>query len=72
MKILGTLKNSNTNKHLIVCNHLVSILIFLPVAIYSVPDGTMTTMFEGQTGGITHLAFSKDGNYLFAGGRKVS
>ena len=41
------------------------------VAIYNVPDGSMTAMFEGQSGGITHVSFSKDGNYLFAGGRKV-
>ena len=41
------------------------------VAIYNIPDGSMTAMFEGQSGGITHVSFSKDGNYLFAGGRKV-
>ncbi|KAK7090560.1 telomerase Cajal body protein 1-like [Littorina saxatilis] len=40
------------------------------VAIYDIPSGTMTMMFEGQSGGITHVTFSKDGNYLFAGGRK--
>ena len=31
----------------------------------------MQFMFEGQQGGVTHIEFSKDGNYLFTGGRKV-
>ncbi|KAL8563474.1 hypothetical protein ACOMHN_011953 [Nucella lapillus] len=40
------------------------------VAIYDLPSGAMTLAFEGQVGGITHVSFSPDGNYLFAGGRK--
>ncbi|XP_076453648.1 telomerase Cajal body protein 1-like [Babylonia areolata] len=40
------------------------------VAIYDIPNGAMNLAFEGQPGGITHIVFSKDGNYVFAGGRK--
>ena len=28
-------------------------------------------MVKGHSGGITHLVFSANGNYLFSGGRKV-
>jgi hypothetical protein len=28
-------------------------------------------MFEGQQGGVTHIAFSPDGTKLYSGGRKV-
>ena len=31
----------------------------------------MEYMFEGQQGGVTHIEFSKDGKYLYTGGRKV-
>ena len=51
-----------------VCVH---VMWHFSVAIYDVTKGAMTAMFEGQSGGVTHVVFSKDGNYLFAGGRKV-
>ena len=37
---------------------------------YSEPDGMMTVMFQGQQGGVTHVAFSPDGTKLYSGGRK--
>lgn len=40
-------------------------------AIYCEHTLTAQMMFEGQVGGVTHLLFSNDGYYLFAGGRKV-
>ena len=43
----------------------------LSVALYHEPDGNMLCMFEGQQGGVTHIAFSPDGTKLYSGGRKV-
>ena len=41
------------------------------MAVYSEPKGDMVCMFQGQQGGITHIAFSPDGNKLYTGARKV-
>ena len=46
-------------------------LVFVAVAVYSEPDGSMLCMFQGQLGGVTHLMFSPDGTRLYSGGRKV-
>ena len=40
------------------------------VGVYSLHSGELQFMTEGHTG-VTHLAFSADGNYLYSGGRKV-
>ena len=42
------------------------------VAVYTEPRGEMMCMFQGQQGGVTHLLFSRNGNQLLTGGRKVS
>ena len=41
------------------------------VALYYEPAGDMVCVFEGQQGGVTHIAFSPDGTKLYSGGRKV-
>ncbi|KAG9454328.1 hypothetical protein H6P81_007232 [Aristolochia fimbriata] len=40
------------------------------VAIYSEANTELLFVLYGQTGGVTHVLFSKDGNYLYTGGRK--
>uniref|UniRef100_A0A803LL72 Telomerase Cajal body protein 1 n=1 Tax=Chenopodium quinoa TaxID=63459 RepID=A0A803LL72_CHEQI len=40
-------------------------------AIYSEDNMELLYLLHGQEGGITHLQFSKDGNYLYTGARKV-
>ncbi|KAK3094908.1 hypothetical protein FSP39_007764, partial [Pinctada imbricata] len=40
------------------------------IALYYEPDGKMVCVFEGQQGGVTHIAFSPDGTKLYSGGRK--
>ncbi|ELU01042.1 hypothetical protein CAPTEDRAFT_167179 [Capitella teleta] len=40
------------------------------IAVYSEPRGEMICLLQGQTGGVTHLAFSADGTKLYSGGRK--
>ncbi|XP_060070641.1 telomerase Cajal body protein 1-like [Ylistrum balloti] len=40
------------------------------IAVYCEPKGEMACMFDGQQGGVTHLAFSPDGTKLYSGGRK--
>jgi hypothetical protein len=42
------------------------------VAVYAEPRGDMLCLLQGQTGGVTHLAFSQDGHRLYSGARKVS
>ncbi|KAL2343960.1 hypothetical protein Fmac_005245 [Flemingia macrophylla] len=39
-------------------------------AIYSEDNMELLYVLHGQEGGITHVQFSKDGNYLYTGGRK--
>ncbi|XP_031276764.1 telomerase Cajal body protein 1 [Pistacia vera] len=39
-------------------------------AIYREDNMELLYILHGQEGGITHLQFSKDGNYLYTGGRK--
>ncbi|XP_068639454.1 uncharacterized protein [Aristolochia californica] len=39
-------------------------------AIYSEANMELLYVLHGQTGGVTHVLFSKDGNYLYTGGRK--
>ena len=41
------------------------------VGIYSLDSGEMQFLVKGHSGGITHLVFSANGNYLYSGGRKV-
>lgn len=41
------------------------------MAVYTEPKGEMMCMYQGQQGGVTHIAFSHDGNLLLSGGRKV-
>ena len=43
----------------------------ITVAVYTEPRGDMEFMFQGQVGGVTHVAFSPDGTRLYSGGRKV-
>uniref|UniRef100_A0A2P2KTV0 Uncharacterized protein n=1 Tax=Rhizophora mucronata TaxID=61149 RepID=A0A2P2KTV0_RHIMU len=40
-------------------------------AIYREDNMELLYVLHGQEGGITHIQFSKDGNYLYTGGRKV-
>ncbi|KAI8567533.1 hypothetical protein RHMOL_Rhmol02G0129900 [Rhododendron molle] len=40
-------------------------------AIYSEDNMELLYILHGQEGGVTHVQFSKDGNYLYTGGRKV-
>ena len=46
---------------------------FLPYAVglYSETSSGPMSIFSGVGGGVTHIMFSGDGNYLFSGGRKV-
>jgi len=53
------------------CNTIVLLTSHLIVGIYSLNNGGLQTVVKGHSGGITHLAFSANGNYLFSGGRKV-
>ncbi|KAL6992649.1 hypothetical protein U1Q18_010761 [Sarracenia purpurea var. burkii] len=39
-------------------------------AIYSEDNMELLYILHGQDGGVTHVQFSKDGNYLYTGGRK--
>ncbi|KAL3519646.1 hypothetical protein ACH5RR_017795 [Cinchona calisaya] len=39
-------------------------------AIYSEDNMELLYVLHGQEGGVTHVQFSKDGNYLYTGGRK--
>jgi WD40 repeat protein len=39
------------------------------VALYAT-DGSVVCVLQGQCGGVTHIAFSPDGNRLYSGGRK--
>ncbi|KAG5561490.1 hypothetical protein RHGRI_004515 [Rhododendron griersonianum] len=39
-------------------------------AIYSEDNMELLYILHGQEGGVTHVQFSKDGNYLYTGGRK--
>lgn len=48
-------------------HHLLSV-----VGLYYEPQGEAVFVFEGQQGGVTHIAFSPDGTKLFSGGRKVN
>lgn len=45
--------------------------LLLVVGLYYEPQGEAVFVFEGQQGGVTHIAFSPDGTKLFSGGRKV-
>ncbi|CAH1781527.1 unnamed protein product [Owenia fusiformis] len=40
------------------------------IGLYTEPRGKLLCMFDGHTGGVTHMIFSKDGNRLYSGGRK--
>ncbi|XP_061192966.1 telomerase Cajal body protein 1-like [Saccostrea echinata] len=40
------------------------------IGLYYEPQGEAVCVFEGQQGGVTHVAFSRDGTKLFSGGRK--
>lgn len=46
--------------------------LLLVVGLYYEPQGEAVFVFEGQQGGVTHIAFSPDGTKLFSGGRKVN
>ncbi|KAI0980939.1 hypothetical protein GJ496_010870 [Pomphorhynchus laevis] len=40
------------------------------LGLYSVKDGSEMAILSGHTGGVTHTAFSNDGNYIYTGARK--
>ncbi|XP_022341261.2 telomerase Cajal body protein 1-like [Crassostrea virginica] len=40
------------------------------IGLYYEPQGEPVFVFEGQQGGVTHIAFSPDGTKLYSGGRK--
>lgn len=40
------------------------------VGLYAAPKGNLLYNLQGQRGGITQVLWSRDGNYLFVGGRK--
>ena len=40
------------------------------VGLYAAPKGNLLYNLQGQRGGITQVLWSRDGNYLFSGGRK--
>ncbi|XP_028405488.1 telomerase Cajal body protein 1-like [Dendronephthya gigantea] len=40
------------------------------VGLYNEPKGDLMSLVEGHQGGVTHLAFSHDGQRLYSGGRK--
>ncbi|XP_064638725.1 telomerase Cajal body protein 1-like [Lineus longissimus] len=40
------------------------------VSIYCAVSGEMMCLLDGHAGGITHIKFSPDGNYIYSGGRK--
>jgi WD40 repeat protein len=40
------------------------------VGLYAAPKGNLLYNLQAQRGGITQILWSRDGNYLFAGGRK--
>ncbi|KAJ7258346.1 hypothetical protein O6H91_Y411200 [Diphasiastrum complanatum] len=40
-------------------------------ALYNEENAELLYVLHGQEGGVTQVLFSKDGNYLYAGGRKV-
>jgi WD40 repeat protein len=40
------------------------------VGLYAAPKGNLLYNLQGQRGGITQVQWSRDGNYLFSGGRK--
>ncbi|CAG0885488.1 unnamed protein product [Darwinula stevensoni] len=40
------------------------------IGLYSEDTKTMLSILEGQLGGVTHLQFSRDGTFLYSGGRK--
>ena len=44
---------------------------FPTVGVYSIDSGELLFLVKGHSGGITHLVFSANGNYLYSGGRKV-
>ncbi|KAE9452614.1 hypothetical protein C3L33_15490, partial [Rhododendron williamsianum] len=66
------------------CSGIISAIAFSPshtkmlatgsycqtTAIYSEDNMELLYILHGQEGGVTHVQFSKDGNYLYTGGRK--
>jgi len=40
------------------------------IGLYAAPKGNLLYNLQGQRGGITQVQWSRDGNYLFSGGRK--
>ena len=41
------------------------------IGVYIEENNSILCMLQNHSGGLTHLSFSSDGNYLFSGGRKV-